>query len=440
MNTAVTKAGVITLTVTLIATGAAASVSADSVHAELSNSTKFIEQVAAAGTSSTISSFKDVPTTHWAHNAIEASVANGYFKGYSDGTFRPNAEVTREEFAVLMSRVSNNPVGAGSTVPGIEGKWSQLEIEKAIGQGFINPGQYVGGFNPTQSLTRMEMSTWLVNGLVSKFPEYSKAKADLQDGIIPVAEFYKGNLAKSDYGTVGVAVGTGLLTGSPDGKFGGSNTTSRAEVALLLMRYAAMQDKAPSEFSWLNEMREIGLTGTNMVSKGFTFSHTTKTVYDFSQIRDKEFTVGKGIVSAKIKRLVIVDYNGDSNNPLTKFFMGTKLADPNGRYTNNKSLVLLESELTPTVKLASDKYAMYFQDIGYMVNGESITNAPLLYGWTSMPGAMGWENPAFFAAGKVKGYWVATPFTSKNIGGSGWTTIRIKLPTGEYVSATPPEK
>ncbi|ULO04821.1 S-layer homology domain-containing protein [Paenibacillus sp. 19GGS1-52] len=41
-------------------------------------------------------SFKEVPSSHWAKYAIDQAVAKGYFKGYSDGTFKPNSQVTRE--------------------------------------------------------------------------------------------------------------------------------------------------------------------------------------------------------------------------------------------------------------------------------------------------------------------------------------------------------
>lgn len=53
-----------------------------------------------------VTSFKDVPTSHWAKASINEAVAKGYFKGYSDGTFKPGATVTRAEFAVLLARVA----------------------------------------------------------------------------------------------------------------------------------------------------------------------------------------------------------------------------------------------------------------------------------------------------------------------------------------------
>ncbi len=46
-------------------------------------------------------SFTDVPTTYWAYKYIEYLKAQGVISGYSDGTFRPTATVTRAEMAVF---------------------------------------------------------------------------------------------------------------------------------------------------------------------------------------------------------------------------------------------------------------------------------------------------------------------------------------------------
>ena len=50
-------------------------------------------------------SFSDVSATHWARNAIAAASANGWVNGYTDGTFRPGNNITRAEAVVVMNRV-----------------------------------------------------------------------------------------------------------------------------------------------------------------------------------------------------------------------------------------------------------------------------------------------------------------------------------------------
>ena len=51
--------------------------------------------------------FPDVPGDHWAAEEIAALAASGILRGYEDGTFRPSAEVSRGEVAVLIERMRN---------------------------------------------------------------------------------------------------------------------------------------------------------------------------------------------------------------------------------------------------------------------------------------------------------------------------------------------
>ena len=57
-------------------------------------------------------SFKDLKPDHWAYEAVEAAVYNGFVKGYPDGSFRPEAPVTRAETAALLLRLTSEPVPA----------------------------------------------------------------------------------------------------------------------------------------------------------------------------------------------------------------------------------------------------------------------------------------------------------------------------------------
>ena len=212
--------------------------------------------------------FKDVSSSHWANNAIQSAVNKGYFKGYSDGSFKPNAPVTREEFAVLMARVSNNDqVKEIVELNDVKGRWSESGVSEALTKGFVDGSTYAkNGFKPQQAITRVEMVRWMVSGLQVKDEDYKQAVLDTSDTIVPVAEYYKGGLSKKNYGVVGVALGTGLMNGYSDGKFNGSKTTTRAEVAAILLRYEQVQDKKAEEFQQLDELREVGLTGTNVNS------------------------------------------------------------------------------------------------------------------------------------------------------------------------------
>ncbi|MFW6021970.1 MAG: S-layer homology domain-containing protein, partial [Halanaerobiaceae bacterium] len=50
-------------------------------------------------------SFADVPSNHWAYEAVSELVAAGLIQGYPDGTFKGQNDVTRYEIAVILSRL-----------------------------------------------------------------------------------------------------------------------------------------------------------------------------------------------------------------------------------------------------------------------------------------------------------------------------------------------
>ncbi|RBW67600.1 hypothetical protein DS031_21255 [Bacillus taeanensis] len=52
-------------------------------------------------------SFIDVKSSSWSYKPIQALVANKITAGYLDGTFRPQSNITRAEFSVLLARVIN---------------------------------------------------------------------------------------------------------------------------------------------------------------------------------------------------------------------------------------------------------------------------------------------------------------------------------------------
>ena len=69
----------------------------------------------------TVSSFKDVPATHWALGYIEAMQKYGLITGYPDGTYKPDAHILRSEFTAIADRALGREIGASSQVTGLGG-------------------------------------------------------------------------------------------------------------------------------------------------------------------------------------------------------------------------------------------------------------------------------------------------------------------------------
>lgn len=104
---------------------------------------------------------------HWAKTNIELAVSKGIVKGYEDGTFKPNATVTRAEFTVmLMNALKQKEEGAALTFADAAniGNWAKQAIMQAVSLGVIK-GYQDGSFRPNAEITRSEMASMIVNAL-----------------------------------------------------------------------------------------------------------------------------------------------------------------------------------------------------------------------------------------------------------------------------------
>ena len=98
--------------------------------------------------------FSDVSDDYWANKAISTLSNAGIITGFSDGTFRPNAFITRAQFAAIAARfsvVTEDLPNPFSDVP--EGYWAEDLIAYAADVGWVN-GYADGTFRPTANITR----------------------------------------------------------------------------------------------------------------------------------------------------------------------------------------------------------------------------------------------------------------------------------------------
>ena len=117
---------------------------------------------------STDSGFSDVKPGDWYNNAVSTMVNAGILNGYSDGTFKPNANITRAEFATIAARFLSNSYSLNDRFYDTEGHWAEPYINRAAEVGWIN-GYNDGSFKPDQAITRAEAVT-LVNAVLGREP------------------------------------------------------------------------------------------------------------------------------------------------------------------------------------------------------------------------------------------------------------------------------
>lgn len=113
------------------------------------------EQIEADKTYS--NTFSDVPKGYWAADYIGYMQQFGIITGYSDGSFRPDAPVTRAEFAAIASRFEKLTEGSKSFADVPDTYWAARYINFAATRGWVT-GYSDGTFKPENPITRAEVA------------------------------------------------------------------------------------------------------------------------------------------------------------------------------------------------------------------------------------------------------------------------------------------
>lgn len=112
-------------------------------------------------------SFTDVPADAWYAEAVNTLASLGVIKGIGDGQFAPNRTITRAEFTVIAMRFAN--VSADVTNPFTDiatNDWYYTAVTSAVSYGWIN-GYSDGSFRPQATITRAEVVT-IVNRMLNR--------------------------------------------------------------------------------------------------------------------------------------------------------------------------------------------------------------------------------------------------------------------------------
>ena len=121
---------------------------------------------------SQVTKFNDASNA-WYSQAINYITAKGLISGYNDGSFRPDTNITRAEFAQMISGFINAgyPGSASANLKDIKGHWAQDAIDKVFGKKVVQ-GYPDGSFKPDNELTRAEAVT-ILNAVFGRTTTYS---------------------------------------------------------------------------------------------------------------------------------------------------------------------------------------------------------------------------------------------------------------------------
>ena len=112
--------------------------------------------------------YSDVSEDAWYNNAVSTLTNAGILDGYEDGTFKPNGNITRAEFATIAVRFFEATYEGENLFPDIDGHWAQDYINEAANAGIVD-GYPDGTFGPQKLITRAEAMT-MVNRTIDRHP------------------------------------------------------------------------------------------------------------------------------------------------------------------------------------------------------------------------------------------------------------------------------
>lgn len=221
------------------------------------------------GSAGTASAFSDVKTDHWAYDSINTAVKKGWVYGYPDGTFRPDAEVTRAEFVAMLINAmqlsqdtkarltgedersdATNIIGYGmgegsefsEMYEDMASSWLAANgyAKLAVRLGIVVNADYSdGSFGVSVPITRKEIAvmTERAMGRVYK-AENNTRKPKFSD---------VSDLSKKTAGYVADSAACGVTSGFPDGTFRPDAKATRAEALAMIDRAISFTEKGETD-------------------------------------------------------------------------------------------------------------------------------------------------------------------------------------------------
>ncbi|HBV98393.1 MAG: hypothetical protein JL50_20145 [Peptococcaceae bacterium BICA1-7] len=171
----------------------------------------------------TIITFEDT-SGHWAAESIEKMVESGIIKGYGDGSFRPDSDITRAEFIqVLVKAFQLSPI-QGEVYSDTVSHWAREAVSTARSNGIIS-GYSSDSFGPDDQVTKEQAAVMIVKA--GKFTSSTFEDPSLRD-IADISGWAKESVAS--------AFNNRIITGYPDGTFRPQGKATRAEAVTMIMK------------------------------------------------------------------------------------------------------------------------------------------------------------------------------------------------------------
>ncbi len=172
--------------------------------------------------------FSDLNTTKWYHEGVCYAIRNGLMNGMGNGTFAPEANMTRAQLVTVLYRLAGSPIVGGLDNPFRDvaaNQWYADAVIWAADRGIIN-GIDETTFAPNANITREQLVTIL-------YRFYDEPAADAA-----VLAAYTDKAAISEYAVSAMAwaVDNGIVNGMTETTLVPRGSATRAQIATILMR------------------------------------------------------------------------------------------------------------------------------------------------------------------------------------------------------------
>jgi hypothetical protein len=192
--------------------------------------------VEAALTAPTAPVFSDVSASYWGYDAISSLSSRGIVSGYPDGTFKPDASITRAEFATMLVKASGlNTSGTTGTFTDVTaGAWYYGSVNAAASAGLVS-GMGDNLFAPNALVTREQMAVMVAKALGNKAPATNGTELNA----------FSDKSAVSSWAVSGMdeAVKAGIVSGMTADTLAPMANATRAQAAAMIYKMLAFLGK-----------------------------------------------------------------------------------------------------------------------------------------------------------------------------------------------------
>ncbi|OAB25422.1 hypothetical protein PMSD_27070 [Paenibacillus macquariensis subsp. defensor] len=285
-------------------------------------------------------------STHWAKGAIDKAVERGFAKGYPDGTFKPNSNVTRAEFIKMTVEALKLPVDSNAG-----GTWYDTYVNAAKNANLYVESDFNSG-NLNSQMTRKEMARLSARAIGEKTTDDAK--------------------------WMYLATKKGLISGLGAGKLGESDNTTRAQSVTIIDRILTVNagGSLPVD-KYAVASAEVVWHGTNIFTvmpEVFTTNDESKkdNVAELWNKKNMILNSNEGEYRGEIEAVIAIDL-ADPNDPNLKLIPAISSLKWQNNISSSSS-----TEGMPVSKF-KDSYLIYYKSkVIYSKNSEHYLPVPLM--------------------------------------------------------------